>query len=150
MTLNPDDFKIHDISRFPMCVFDQDAARPGYAPQWEAEMAALLRHGQPFSIVYVALRMEEAHEDRRLRARWLKRNKEELGRHCQAMISVEPDPAGREQALVQGAVAVKAFGIPHEAVASLEEAVALTRRLIHGVAPRRPAPDRLAGWENVS
>ena len=118
MKLNPDDFKIHDLSRFPLCVFDQEAARTGYAPQWEAEMLALLRHGQPFSVAYVELRADESTEDRRHRAVWLKQNKERLARYCKALISVEPDAGRREQATRQGEVAVKAFGIPHEAVAT--------------------------------
>ena len=98
MKLNPDDFKIHDLSRFPLCVFDQEAARTGYAPQWEAEMLALLRHGQPFSVAYVELRADESTEDRRHRAVWLKQNKERLARYCKALISVEPDAGRREQA----------------------------------------------------
>lgn len=147
MKLNPDDFKIHDISRFPLCVFDQEAARAGYAPQWEAEMLALLRHGQPFSVAYVELRADESTEDRRHRAVWLKQNKERLARYCKALISVEPDAGRREQAAQHGEVAVKAFGIPHEAVATLDEAVALTRRLTYPSLPRR---ESLEGWENIS
>jgi hypothetical protein len=129
MRLDPDDFKLHDVSRFPMCVFRQERAQAGYAPSWETEMEALLRNGQPFCVVYVELDPEESHEDRKHRAIWLKHNKERLGLYCKAFISVEPDAGRREQAAAQGEVVVKAFGIAHEAVPTLEEAVALTRRL---------------------
>ncbi|MCO4067536.1 hypothetical protein FA101_27655 [Pseudomonas aeruginosa] len=129
MKLDPDEFVIHDLSRFPMCVFREENARPGYARQWEVEMEALLRNGQPFTVVYVELNPEENHEDRKHRGLWLKNNKAELGRCCKALISVEPDAGRRAAAAQQGEVAVKAFGIPHEAVPSVEEAVALTRRL---------------------
>ena len=109
-------------------------------------MLALLRHGQPFSVAYVELRADESTEDRRHRAVWLKQNKERLARYCKALISVEPDAGRREQATRQGEVAVKAFGIP-TAVATLDEAVALTRRLTYPPPPRR---ETLEGWENIS
>ncbi|AIO69276.1 hypothetical protein [Burkholderia oklahomensis] len=129
MNLDPQDFVVHDVSRFPMCVFRASAATPGYAPQWEKEIDALMRQGAPFVIVYVSLEADESHDDRKHRAIWLKQNKAELGAVCQALISVEPDPARRAAVAEQGKTAVKAFGIPHEAVASLDEATALAARL---------------------
>ncbi|TCW83139.1 hypothetical protein C5O80_16510 [Burkholderia sp. SRS-46] len=129
MTLDPQDFIVHDINRFPFCVFRAQAATPGYAPQWETEIDALTRHGAPFVVVYVSFDADETHDDRRHRAIWLKRNKAALGAVCKALISVEPDPGRRAWIASQAEVAVKAFGIPHEAVASLDEAVALAARL---------------------
>ncbi|MGZ2746319.1 hypothetical protein [Burkholderia stagnalis] len=129
MTLDPQEFIVHDISRFPFCVFRAQAATPGYAPQWEKEIDALMRDGTPFVVVYVSLDTDETHEDRKHRAVWLKQNKAALGAVCKALISVEPDPERRAWVAAQGETAVKAFGIPHEAVASLDEAVALATRL---------------------
>ncbi|RQR61032.1 hypothetical protein DIE19_14720 [Burkholderia sp. Bp9126] len=129
MTLDPQEFIVHDISRFPFCVFRAQAATPGYAPQWEKEIDALMREGAAFVVVYVSLDTDETHEDRKHRAVWLKQNKTALGAVCKALISVEPDPERRAWVAAQGETAVKAFGIPHEAVASLDEAVALAARL---------------------
>lgn len=72
---------------------------------------------------------DETHEDRKHRAVWLKQNKAALGAVCKALISVEPDPERRARVAEQGRMAVKAFRIPHEAVASLDEAAALAARL---------------------
>ncbi|KVU40474.1 hypothetical protein WK68_01275 [Burkholderia ubonensis] len=129
MNLDPQEFVVHDISRFPFCVFRAQAATPGYALQWEKEIDALMREGAPFVVVYVSLDADETHEDRKHRAVWLKRNKAALGAVCKALISVEPDPERRARVAEQGETAVKAFGIPHEAVASLDEAVTLAARL---------------------
>ncbi|WP_321871745.1 hypothetical protein [Burkholderia ubonensis] len=129
MNLDPQEFVVHDISRFPFCVFRAQAATPGYAPQWEKEIDALVREGAPFVVVYVSLDADETHEDRKHRAVWLKQNKAALGAVCKALISVEPDPERRARVAEQGEMAVKAFGIPHEAVASLDEAAALAARL---------------------
>ncbi|AHI75928.1 hypothetical protein [Burkholderia thailandensis] len=129
MALDPRDFIVHDISRFPMCVFRERAATHGYAPQWEQEIDALMRRGAPFVVVYVSLDADEHHDDRRHRAMWLKRNKAALAAVCKALISVEPDAERRAAAVEQGRTAVSAFGIPHAAVASLGEAAALAARL---------------------
>ncbi|KVP93955.1 hypothetical protein WJ96_12355 [Burkholderia ubonensis] len=129
MNLDPQEFVVHDISRFPFCVFRAQAATPGYALQWEKEIDALMREGAPFVVVYVSLDADETHEDRKHRAVWLKQNKAALGAVCKALISVEPDPERRARVTEQGETAVKAFGIPHEAVASLDEAVTLAARL---------------------
>ncbi|KVO97108.1 hypothetical protein [Burkholderia ubonensis] len=129
MNLDPQEFVVHDISRFPFCVFRAQAATPGYALQWEKEIDALMREGAPFVVVYVSLEADETHEDRKHRAVWLKQNKAALGAVCKALISVEPDPERRARVAEQGETAVNAFGIPHEAVASLDEAVTLAARL---------------------
>nr|WP_063899890.1 hypothetical protein [Burkholderia ubonensis] len=101
-----------------------------------------MREGAPFVVVYVSLDADETHEDRKHRAVWLKQNKAALGAVCKALISVEPDPERRARVAEQGETAVKAFGIPHEAVASLDEAVTLAARLTNADIPApqvRPA-----------
>lgn len=128
MNLDPADFVIHDISRFPLVFFRNDAAKPGYAKQWEVETVALVRNGHPFVIVHDQLRADEEHEDRRHRAVWLKHNKAELGRVCKGFISIEPDPARRDEARQMGQLLVKAFDIQHEAVGTQEEARQLVQR----------------------
>ncbi|WP_238891406.1 hypothetical protein [Achromobacter insuavis] len=150
MSIQPDTFRIHDIRRYPLCLFDPAQVHPGYAAQWETEMEALLAAGQPFTVAYVELDPAEPHEDRKQRGLWLKHNKARLGQLCKAQISVEPDAGRRAEADRQGQLAARAFGIPHEAVATLEEAVALTRRLTRPL-PARPADAYdMRGWDNIS
>lgn len=127
--LDPNDFTVHDIHHFPVCVFRAESATPGYALRWEREIDALMRHGEPFVVVYIELDADETHDDRKHRAVWLKQNKNALGAVCKALVSVEPDPDRRAEVAAQGEVAVKAFGIPHHAVASFGQAVSLAAQL---------------------
>ncbi|ALS63478.1 hypothetical protein [Pandoraea norimbergensis] len=129
MPLDPQMFSIHDIRELPFVLFNQQAAEPGYARQWEAEMVALVNNGEPFVVVYDQLKADESHEDRKQRAVWLKHNKAALAEVCKALVSIEPDDAQRAMVKAMGETAVKAFGIAHEAVATREEALALVRRL---------------------
>ncbi|MBY4674361.1 hypothetical protein K6W12_27445 [Burkholderia multivorans] len=129
MGLDSKVFIIHDVTRFPFIVFNEDAAQSGYAYQWEKEMVALMENGQPFVLVYDQHRTEESHEDRKRRGIWLKHNKTALGRVCKALISIEPDEERRAQIKAMSDMAVKAFGIPHEIVATRAEALAAARRL---------------------
>jgi hypothetical protein len=132
MSLDPNVFSIHDIREFPFVVFNQVAAQPGYANQWETEIVALLQNGQPFVVVYDQFRTDETHEDRKHRGIWLKHNKVPLGRVCKALISIEPDEQRRSEVKAMSAVAVTAFGIPHEVVATRDEAMAIATRLMTG------------------
>ncbi|TWB22718.1 hypothetical protein FBZ89_103345 [Nitrospirillum amazonense] len=126
-----DQFEIHDVSRFPVVTTRPGAARPGYAPQWEREMDALLRRGLPFVILMPdPPQGEEAHEDRRLRGMWLKRNRDTLAALCRAVITVEPDAVRRAAFKVQAAIAVKAFGVAMEVAATGEEAANLATALL--------------------
>ncbi|MBN8886106.1 MAG: hypothetical protein J0I77_10325 [Rudaea sp.] len=134
MNLDPQTFVVHDIGEFPFVVFNQAAAWPGYAGRWEKEMIALVENGLPFVVVYDRVRSDESHEDRRHRGIWLKHNKQALGRLCKALISIEPDAERRAEIEAAGAIAVKAFGIPHEAVATRQAAFDLARRLVDGAA----------------
>ncbi|WDD93808.1 hypothetical protein Bsp3421_003908 [Burkholderia sp. FERM BP-3421] len=128
MTLDSSQFRLHDLSQFPMCLFRSTEATEGYASTWIAEMEALVAAGKPFTVVYQALG-DEAHEDRKQRGLWLKRNKVELGAVCQATITVEPDAKRRAELEAWAEGAVKAFGIPHKAVPTLADAAAVTLEL---------------------
>jgi hypothetical protein len=130
MKLDPNLFSVHDISRFPFCVVRNHAVVPGYSHQWDKEITALMNQPQPFVLVYLSTVIEESHEDRRHRGIWLKQNKEPIARVCKSLISVEPDAVRREEIRLQGQIAVKAFGIPHAAVASLDEAQEVARELL--------------------
>ncbi|MGF6525455.1 hypothetical protein [Variovorax sp. PvP013] len=121
MTLNPADFTLHDVSRFPLVLAHGDVS-PGYAARWEREMEALVAHGEAFVLIQPRARAEEAHEDRKRRGIWLKHNKQALGACCKAVIGVEADDARRTALAARSALAEKAFGIPMRFAATLRQA----------------------------
>ena len=111
-------FIVHDISAFPLVRARPDAVQPGYAVAWEEEMQALLDRGTPFVVIFSGTQPEEAHEDRRRRALWLKRSREVLGLICKGMIVVEESRSRRLVMEAQALMAEKAFGVPARVVAS--------------------------------
>ncbi len=129
MSLDSSKFCIHDIHELPFVLFKQDAAEPGFAAQWEIEMTMLVENGEPFVVVFDQINHDESHEDRKRRGVWLKHNKERLRGVCKALVAIEPDLAHRAMAQAIGKAAMKAFGIPYEAVETREEAIALVQRL---------------------
>lgn len=123
-------FELHDASGFPIVRSRANTARPGYAQQWEDEMEALLARAEPFVIIFEGERPEEAHEDRKHRGIWLKKNKLRLGAVCKALISIEESDLKRIAMKAQSAMAEKAFGIPMIVVGSIQEAENAARRSI--------------------
>jgi hypothetical protein len=115
-------FELHDVSGFPIVRSRANTARPGYAPQWEGEMEALLARAEPFVIIFEGDRPEEAQEDRKHRGIWLKKNKLRLSAVCKALISIEENDLKRMAVKAQSAMAERAFGIPMMVVASPAEA----------------------------
>jgi hypothetical protein len=123
MLPNPQSFVVHDVSCFPLVRARIDQQQVGYAPQWIDEMDLLVALGRPFVLLFESGRPEEeAHEDRRQRGLWLKKNKQALQEVCRALVSVEPDALKRTALKAQALMAVKAFGIPMDVVASTGEA----------------------------
>ena len=117
-------FHIYDVSNFPLVVGRAEAMLPGYAARWRDEMTALVGQDRAFVLIHTA-RDEEAHEDRKQRALWLKQHKAPLGRSCRALIHIEPDPDKRAAMAEQAQMAVKAFGVPVAMAATMAEALAL-------------------------
>lgn len=115
-------FELHDVSDFPIVRSRANAARPGYAPQWEKEMEALVARAEPFAIIFEGERPEETQQDRKRRGIWLKQNKSRLGAVCKALVSIEEDDLKRIAVKAQSVMAEKAFGIPMVVVASHKEA----------------------------
>jgi len=125
-----DGFRIYDISAWPIVMLRSGARVPGYALQWMQEMDALLARKQPFAMLHGVQAEDEAPEDRRLRAIWLKENKAALAEHCRALVHVEPNAARRMAIQAEVAIAVRAFKLPMEIVASFEEALAVAGRAL--------------------
>ena len=125
MKPNPAHFSIHDVSDFPIVRFRPETAVTGYAPLWENDMDALLRHGVPFVLLFEEERSNEAHIDRKRRGLWLKHNKVALAALCRGLVSVEADAEQRARLQAMAAGAMKAFGIVQEVAATREQAEAL-------------------------
>ncbi|GAA4218975.1 hypothetical protein GCM10022253_20290 [Sphingomonas endophytica] len=123
-------FDLHDVSEFPIIRSHATAARPGYAPQWEREMEALVAKAKPFVIIFEGERTDETQEDRKQRGIWLKHNKSRLGAICKALISIEESELKRIAVKAQSAMAAKAFGIPMIVVGSGFEAREVAREFL--------------------
>lgn len=128
MKPHPAHFSIHDVSDFPIVRFRPETAVAGYAPLWENDMDALLRHGEPFVLLFEEERSDEAHIDRKRRGLWLKHNKVALAAICRGLVSIEAD--AQERARLQ------------EVAATREQADALMVWLLGSGRMARPrAPD---------
>lgn len=131
-------FSIHDVSDFPIVRFRPETAIGGYAPLWENDMDALLRHGEPFVMLFELERNDEAHVDRKQRGLWLKHHKAALAAICRGLVSIEADAQQRARLQAMAAGAMKAFGIVQEVAATREEAEALMVWLLDGGKMARP------------
>lgn len=107
---------------------------PGSASQWEVEMDDIMGRKQPFVMIMARHdHHEEAHEDRKARGLWLKRNKAALAQLCRMIVAVEPNAVTRVLVEAQSALATKAFGIKSVVVASEGEALRLAEDQLQGV-----------------
>ena len=138
MKPHPSHFSIHDVSDFPIVRFRPETAVEGYAPLWENDMDALLRHGEPFVMLFEEERSDEAHVDRKRRGLWLKHHKLALAAICRGLVSIEPDAEQRARLQAMAAGAMKAFGILQEVAATREEADALMVWLLGNGQMARP------------
>ena len=131
-------FSIHDVSDFPIVRFRPETAVEGYAPLWENDMDALLRHGEPFVMLFEQERSDEAHVDRKRRGLWLKHNKLALAAICRGLVSIEANAEERARLQAMAAGAMKAFGIVQEVAATRDEADALMVWLLGSGQMARP------------
>ncbi|MEW6341248.1 MAG: hypothetical protein AB1704_11265 [Pseudomonadota bacterium] len=128
-------FIVHDIEDFPIVWTRRSEIKPGYAVQWEHEMDALMTCTDPFVIIFEEGQPEEAHEDRKTRGLWLKRNKLLLAEQCKAVLAIEPDSIKRAALKLQSALVAKAFGVTMDIAASAEDARSMAYGLL-GASPR--------------
>ncbi len=128
--MNANDFKIHAIHDFPVCVIEPEVVVPGYSQQWQREIDALVTRGEPFVLIYREPGDDEPHEDRKARAQWLKQNKGRFADLCPGIISVLADAGRRAHFDGMGKMGEQAFGVRYRTAATLEEALVLARRLL--------------------
>jgi hypothetical protein len=127
-----DDYKLHDVSRFPVVVLHGRGLPPGYGPTWASEMESLLSQDQPFVMIFPSSVENEDHEDQKLRAVFLKANKARLAAKCRGIFGIEPNKATRLLKRVQGAAIAAAFGLRFRVVATIEEAERLASLALAG------------------
>jgi len=126
------DFKLHDVSDFPIVRLCGRDLPPGYGPDWIAEMEALLARGQRFALVFPNSAENEPHDDQKMRVVWLKQNKSRLAELCAGIFGVEPNQAARLLKRAQGLVVAPAFGLTFRVAATQEQAEALARLAVAG------------------
>lgn len=126
------EFRFFDISRFPIVEIAGSRLPQGYAPQWIAEMDALLRRGAPFAFVFLDSVESPAHEDQKAQTLWLKKNKKALAAICRGAVAVEPDRAKRLLKRAQALAVTAAFGLRFAVAPDRQEAERCARRLLAG------------------
>ena len=132
MILN--DFKLYDVSDFPIVRIRGSELPKGYAPQWVAEMDALLSGGQPFVFVFLDSLENPDHADQKIQTRWLKTHKKPLAKLCCGFVAVEPDPVRRLLKRAQALAVTAAFGLAFSVAPTVDEAEARASRLLSGEA----------------
>ncbi|WP_313518414.1 hypothetical protein [Pseudomonas sp.] len=123
-------FRIHDVSCFPLVRLRNASVRAGYAVNWALEMERLLAGNEPFVLINPPGHPEETHEDFKTRGLWLKRNKEALAQLCCGLIGIEPDTEKRTAMQHRSEAATRAFGITQRWVVDEQEAEAAARLLL--------------------
>ena len=119
------EFKVHDVSHFPAVRCVPTRMYPGHACQWRNELEALIDRNEPFFMVFDSGNCEEAAEDTRIRAIWLKQNRLCLSKVCRSIVSIEPNEQRRCKLAAQCPGLAKAFGIPRMVAVNDNEAMCL-------------------------
>lgn len=128
-------FKFFDVSRFPLVEIAGSRLPAGYAPQWIAEMDALLARGAPFAFVFLDSAENQTHADQKAQTQWLKRNKKALAAVCRGAVAVEPDRAKRMLKRAQALAITAAFGLRFSVAPDRSEAERRARLLLAGEMP---------------
>ena len=104
---------LFDLSAFPLVRLPMpEPGIVGYGERWTAEFDAILARGERFVLLSVRpIPEDEAHDDRKARALWLKRRRADLGRLCLAHLHVEHDPDRR--AMMEERAAKMAGAFPY-------------------------------------
>lgn len=121
-------FRVFDMRDFPVIWLRAASVVSGYALPWMIEMELILGLRQPFVVIFEEGSPEESVEDRKLRAVWLKKNKEALNPFCRSLIAIESNRLKREVMKAQLALAVKAFNVPADIADSVAEAELIARQ----------------------
>ena len=130
-----DSFKFYDVSCFPLVSIEGRRLPPGYAPQWIAEMDALVARGEPFAFVLLDGVEYPTHADQKAQTQWFKRNKKALAAVCRGAVAVEPDRAKRLLKRAQALAVTAAFGLRFSIAADRQEAERRARLLLAGEMP---------------
>jgi hypothetical protein len=128
-------FKFYDVSRFPLVSIEGSRLPAGYAPQWIAEMDALVARGEPFAFVLIDGVENPTHADQKAQTQWFRRNEKALAAICRGVVAVEPDRAKRLLKRAQALAITAAFGLKFSIAPDREEAERRARLLLAGGTP---------------
>jgi hypothetical protein len=120
MWLDPDRFRLHDVTDFPLVWTGAPVRDEVNARRWQVEMDALVAFGSPFVLLH-RLDGPEPHQARKARAAWLRHNKPALARLCLALVAIEADPIRRVLLARRAALANQNYGVKAAIAASPEE-----------------------------
>jgi hypothetical protein len=120
MWLDPDRFRLHDVTDFPLVWTRAPVRDEVNARRWQVEMDALVAQGSPFVLLH-RVDGPESHVARKARAAWLKHNKRALAQLCLALVAIEADPVPRMLLERRVAIANQSYGVKAAVAASVEE-----------------------------
>ncbi|MDO4724589.1 MAG: hypothetical protein Q4A97_07485 [Comamonadaceae bacterium] len=121
-----------DFSHWPALIVRLPGA--DQAPVLFGMLEAALQRGQPFALVADMAEYlggpPETPEQRKAAALWLKRHHQTFFSLCRGNVYVLADANARAALLASGRQQARASGLPIEAAATLDEALAIARRLL--------------------
>lgn len=126
------EFRLYDVSDFPIVRISGSQLPPGYGPQWVAEMDALLARGEPFALILIDTVENPRHEDQKLQTQWFKKRKRELATVCRGAVLIEPDRAKRILKRAQALAMTAAMNLRFSVVPDRTEAELRARQLLAG------------------
>ncbi|PAT38968.1 hypothetical protein CK623_12475 [Vandammella animalimorsus] len=129
-----------DFSHWPALIVRMPSA--DQAPVLFGMLEAALQRGQPFALVADMAEYlggpPETPAQRKAAALWLKRHRQAFFSLCRGNVYVLADERARAALLASGRQQASASGLPIEAAATLEEALAIARRLLNKATPQPP------------
>lgn len=121
-----------DFSHWPALIVRMPSA--DQAPVLFGMLEAALQRGQPFALVADMAEYlggpPETPAQRKSAALWLKQHRQAFFGLCRGNVYVLADERARAALLASGRQQASASGLPIEAAATLEEALAIARRLL--------------------
>ncbi|RMX10790.1 hypothetical protein EBQ34_11630 [Vandammella animalimorsus] len=133
-----------DFSHWPALIVRMPSA--DQAPILFAMLEAALQRGQPFALVADMAEYlggpPETPAQRKAAALWLKRHRQAFFSLCRGNVYVLADERARAALLASGRQQASASGLPIEAAATLEEALAMARQLLNKATPQPPQTPR--------
>ncbi len=125
---------LFDFTHWPIVIARMPKSDNVDFDRWTAGFDFVLSRGEPFVII---LDLEEflkdpreTPEQKKQGALWMKKNREDLKRHCKGNVYIIADDDARKAMLQDARKQGKSLGLNFEAGADLEEALQIARGLL--------------------